>query len=247
MKRYNFYATLLDAFQRYLDAESIYEKYFNEKMSFAEYEAQAKQELIDKINRVPFDSDAADKGTAFNELVDVLAHGITSDKITYTESKEDYVVKYNLIENGKYKEFTFDKATCKTISEKIKGAIMQYFCSADLNIGDNIVNLYGYIDEVKEFTIIDIKTTAKYQAFKYLKNWQHVVYPFCLSKSGINIETFVYLVVEMSGKHVKIHEELYNYNFSNDISRLYAMCEKLILFLETNRNLITDKKIFNEK
>ena len=60
MKQYNFYTTLLDAFQRYLDAESIYEKYFNEKMSFAEYEAQAKQELIDKINRVPFDSEAAD-------------------------------------------------------------------------------------------------------------------------------------------------------------------------------------------
>ena len=241
MKRYNFYATLLDAFQRYLDAESIYEKYFNEKMSFVEYEAQAKQELIDKINRVPFDSEAADKGTAFNELVDVLAHRIISDKITFTEEKGIYTVKY------KDREFTFNKAICEAISEKIKGAIPQYFCSADLNVGDNIVNLYGYIDEVKEFTIIDIKTTAKYQAFKFRNNWQHVVYPFCLSKIGINIETFVYLVVEMSGKKVKIHEEIYNYNFSNDISRLYTMCENFILFLETNRNLITDKKIFNEK
>jgi hypothetical protein len=241
MKQYNFYTTLLDAFQRYLDAESIYEKYFNEKMSFAEYEVQAKQELIDKINRVPFDSEAADKGTAFNELVDVLAHRIISDKITFTEEKEIYTVKY------KDREFTFDKAICETISEKIKGAIPQYFCSADLNVGDNIVNLYGYIDEVKEFTIIDIKTTAKYQAFKFRNNWQHVVYPFCLNKSGINIETFVYLVVEMSGRNVNIHEEIYNYNFSNDISRLYTMCENFILFLETNRNLITDKKIFNEK
>jgi len=110
MKRYNFYATLLDAFQRYLDAESIYEKYFNEKMSFAEYEAQTKQELIDKINRVPFDSDAADKGTAFNELVDVLAHRISSDKITFTEEKEFYKVKY------RDREFLFDKATCETVS-----------------------------------------------------------------------------------------------------------------------------------
>jgi hypothetical protein len=211
MKRYNFYTTLLDAFQRYLDAESIYEKYFNEKMSFAEYEAQAKQELIDKINRVPFDSEAADKGTAFNELVDVLAHKITSDKITFTEEKGIYTVKH------KDRIFNFDKAICEAISEKIKGAIPQYFCSADLNVGDNIVNLYGYIDEVKEFTIIDIKTTAKYQAFKFRNNWQHVVYPFCLFKSGINIETFVYLVVEMSGRNVNIKEEIYNYNFSNDI------------------------------
>jgi hypothetical protein len=246
MKRYNFYATLLDAFQRYLDAESIYEKYFNEKMSFAEYEGQAKQELIDKINRVPFDSDAADKGTAFNELVDVLAHGITSKKITYTESKEDYVVKYKLIENGKYKEFTFDKATCKTISEKIKGAIPQYFCSADLNIGDNIVNLYGYIDEVKEFDVIDIKTTGSYQAFKFRNNWQHIVYPFCMNESGIYIDSFIYMIVEFTSKNVNFHDEIYKYKKS-DVYRLIEICDKLILFLEQNKNLITDKKIFNEK
>jgi hypothetical protein len=246
MKRYNFYATLLDAFQRYLDAESIYEKYFNEKMSFAEYEAQAKQELIDKINRVPFDSDAADKGTAFNELVDVLAHGITSKKITYTESKDEYIVKYKLIENGKYKEFTFDKATCKTISEKIKGAIMQYFCSADLKVNDNIVNLYGYIDEVKEFDAIDIKTTGSYQAFKFRNNWQHIVYPFCLNESGIHIDSFIYMIVEFTSKNVNLHDEIYKYKKS-DVYRLIEICDKLILFLEQNKNLITDKKIFNER
>jgi len=240
MKRYNFYATLLDAFQRYLDAESIYEKYFNEKMSFAEYEAQAKQELIDRINRVPFDSDAADKGTAFNELVDVLAHKITSDKITFTEEKEIYTVKY------KDRKFTFDKAICEAISEKIKGAIPQYFCSADLNIGDNIVNLYGYIDEVKEFTIIDIKTTGSYQAFKFRNNWQHIVYPFCLNESGIYIDSFIYMIVEFTSKNVNLHDEIYKYKQS-DVCRLIEICDKLILFLEQNKNLITDKKIFNEK
>ncbi|HAS92682.1 MAG TPA: HNH endonuclease [Clostridiales bacterium] len=240
MKRYNFYATLLDAFQRYLDAESIYEKYFNEKMSFAEYEGQAKQELIDKINRVPFDSDAADKGTAFNELVDVLAHKITSDKITFTEEKEIYTVKY------KDREFTFNKAICKAISEKIKGAIPQYFCSADLKVNDNIVNLYGYIDEVKEFDIIDIKTTGSYQAFKFRNNWQHIVYPFCLNESGIHIDSFIYMIVEFTSKNVNLHDEIYKYKES-DVCRLIEICDKLILFLEQNKNLITDKKIFNEK
>lgn len=240
MKRYNFYATLLDAFQRYLDAESIYEKYFNEKMSFAEYEGQAKQELIDKINRVPFDSGAADKGTAFNELVDVLAHRITSDKITFKEEKEIYTVKY------KDREFTFDKATCKTISEKIKGAIPQYFCSADLKVNDNIVNLYGYIDEVKEFDAIDIKTTGSYQAFKFRNNWQHIVYPFCLNESGIYIDSFIYMIVEFTSKNVNLHNEIYKYKQS-DVYRLIEICDKLILFLEQNKNLITDKKIFNEK
>ena len=52
--KYKIYPTLLDGFQRYLDSE----------------EDTALQELIDKINRKPFTSVAADKGTAFNEVVE---------------------------------------------------------------------------------------------------------------------------------------------------------------------------------
>ena len=28
-------------------------------------------------------------------------------------------------------------------------------------------------------SIHDIKTTSKYEAFKYKNNWQHIVYPYC--------------------------------------------------------------------
>ena len=47
----------------------------NPPYSDVEFDEKMFKELIDKINRIPFESEAADKGTAFNELVDVLAHG----------------------------------------------------------------------------------------------------------------------------------------------------------------------------
>jgi len=56
MVQYKFYATLLDSYQWYLDSE--------DDNSF--------QEFIDKINRVPFTSEAAERGTAFNKLVDLI-------------------------------------------------------------------------------------------------------------------------------------------------------------------------------
>jgi hypothetical protein len=237
MKRYNIYATLLDAFQRYLDAERLWEQYFSEKYTLSYFEQLSKQELIDRINRKPFESEAADKGTAFNELVDILAHGNTSDKIEYQE-KEFFAVIYK-----NEKLFTFDKEITFKIVDKVKGAIPQYFCSADLKVNDNTVNLYGYIDELKEFSIIDIKTTAKYSAFKFRTNWQHIVYPYCLNKIGINVNNFEYLIVELS-KNPKIYREIYNYKEEKE-TLLIDICGRLIEFLEANKDLITDRKIFN--
>ena len=74
--KYKFYATLLDGYQDYLRSSEIYQEYwgFSENPSKMEdeFEAGQLQGLIDRINRVPFDSEAADKGTAFNEVVDCL-------------------------------------------------------------------------------------------------------------------------------------------------------------------------------
>ena len=74
-KHYSAYATLLDSFQSYLDAEKTYYKYFtseNPSVTVDEWCDKMYIDLINKINRVPFTSEAADRGTAFNELVDAL-------------------------------------------------------------------------------------------------------------------------------------------------------------------------------
>ena len=73
---YKFYATLLDGYQDYLRSSEIYQEYWgfseNPSKTEDEFEVEQLQGLINRINRVPFDSEAADKGTAFNEVVDCL-------------------------------------------------------------------------------------------------------------------------------------------------------------------------------
>lgn len=82
---YKFYATLLDAFKNYVDSDIIYQRYwgFSENPPFSEEEfhEQQFQELIDRINRKPFDSEAADKGTAFNEVIDCMIENRKSETV----------------------------------------------------------------------------------------------------------------------------------------------------------------------
>ena len=43
--------------------------------------AEAVSRLIDRINRKPFDSEAADKGTAFNEVIDCMIENRKSETV----------------------------------------------------------------------------------------------------------------------------------------------------------------------
>lgn len=74
--KYRIYATLLDAFGAYLNSDVIWDKYWgwseNPPHTPEEFHEQQFQELIDRINRKPFDSEAADRGTAFNEIIDCM-------------------------------------------------------------------------------------------------------------------------------------------------------------------------------
>lgn len=97
---YRMYPSLLDKFEAYLRADEEVESFFNidnetgeYKRSPEEVEAELKQFLIDAINRVPFASEAADKGTAFNALVDMAIH----NELTFPVS----VLRIPLSEIGK--------------------------------------------------------------------------------------------------------------------------------------------------
>ena len=65
MKQYNIYPTLLDSFTNYLNSSVIYQQFWGSSeaptLTEEEYERQAFQDLINRINRVPFESEAADK------------------------------------------------------------------------------------------------------------------------------------------------------------------------------------------
>ena len=248
---YNFYATLLDSYQNYLDSDKLWEKFWgsseNPKLSIDEYAEQCKQDLINRINRVPFDSEAADRGTAFNEIVDCLIENRNTDKMKVSKVLDGNNKVIALKALYKEREFTFPLEMCRELANYFKGAVTQYFCEAILPTKYGNVKLYGYLDELMPTCIHDIKTTGRYEAYKFRDHWQHIVYPYCLREEGNDISTFEYDVIRLGSKpdDYDFFTEVYNYDEKIDKPRLVAHCEGLIEFLNANKELITDKKIFN--
>jgi len=226
--QYKFYATLLDAFAWYLKSE----------------EPEALQEFIDKVNRVPFTSEAAEKGTAFNNLVDELIKdnnevpngaGYSELLIEFLEKEPDGFITYE--------GFQFSKSVVEHFYKYYKWATPQLFTQAILQTAKGDVLLYGYIDELMFGCADDIKTTGKYEFPKYLHNWQHIVYPYCLIENGVQPDVaciFSYHITDFKN----IFKEDYIYNPERDKQRLVEICERLIEFLELQKDKITDKKVF---
>lgn len=250
---YNFYATLLDSFQNYLDSDILWEKFWggsaDPKLSISEYAEQCKQDLLDRINRVPFDSEAADRGTAYNEIVDCLIEHRNTDKMRVSKVFNENNLVVALKAEYKEREFVFPIEMCRDMADSFKGAIPQYYCEGILPTKYGNVKLYGFIDELMPDSIHDIKTTSSYQAFKFKNHWQHYVYPYCLMCMGSDVPSFMYDVVLINSKDpfkYDFYREAYCFLPHLHIPRLTEHCERLIEFINANRELITDKKIFNQ-
>jgi len=248
---YKFYATLLDAFQNYLSSSEIYQQYYgfgdNPKISEEDFEKEQFQSLIDRINRVPFSSEPADKGTAFNEVIDCLIEFRKSEIMDIEVVQLEGKVNLRKYKDGKaiqvkYKEhtFLFCLDLCQQISQQLKGALTQQCVEGVISTKYGDVLLYGYLDQLMPFKVVDLKTTKQYKAFKYRNNWQHKVYPFCLIQNQIFINDFEYKVTDFK----KIYTELYTYDKEKDFLALQQHCERFIEFLDTNKALIKDTKIF---
>jgi hypothetical protein len=247
---YQLYATLLDAFNDYLNSDAIYQRYWgwseNPPHTMEEFQQKQFSELIDRINRVPFDSEAADKGTAFNELIDCMIEGRKSDKIEIERIYDSSGNMANLKATYNNRNFTFPIGVCREFADYFKGALTQQRVEAILPTIHGDVLLYGYIDELMPVSVHDIKTTGNYSAFKFKNHFQHLVYPYCLMLSGSDVRTFEYNIVEFNkGGYVNgTYTEIYVFTPERDIPVLTQHVECFIEFLERNRELITDKKIF---
>lgn len=242
--KYRFYATLLDAFWGYLNSDIIYDHYWgwseNPPHSPEEFHELQFQELINKINRVPFDSDKADRGTCFNELVDSLIEHRFTKGMWCSEDESNYMAHYN------NRTFTFPISICREFANYFKGALTQQRVEAILPTAFGNVLVYGLIDELMPTTVHDIKTTGSYSVGKFKSHFQHLVYPYALIQNGNDIRTFEYNILEFSkaGYPVDTYTETYVFVPERDIPILTNHCEEFIRFLEENRGLITDKKIF---
>lgn len=267
---YKFYATLLDGFQDYLNSDQIWEQYWgysdNPPHTPEEFKQIQFQSFIDRINRVPFDSEAADKGTAFNEIIDCMVEHRKSEKVEVRYEYEalvmgqvdncdpderwadieytNKVIGLTAVYNNR--AFYFDINMCREFANYYKGAITQNFVKAIVKTRYGNVEVYGYEDELLPQSIHDIKTTGKYSVGKFKNHWQHIVYPYCHMMNGEDIRLFEYNIaeIEKSGKWAT-YTESYLFNPDRDIPKLVNHCEELISFLIENRHLITDRKIFN--
>lgn len=75
-------------------------------------------------------------------------------------------------------------------AKHVRGSMYQYHVEKEL---DGVI-VHGVIDFLCGNTIIDCKTTSKYEIGKYTPHTQHLVYPYCLLAEGIT--NFVYLVTD---------------------------------------------------
>ena len=315
---YRIYPSLLDKFQTLLNAEKDLEAPWNIDRETGEYkktlpqiEEEARQSLLNSINRVRFHSMAADNGTVFNELVDCLHRGRKSfrDDIEFKTFKD-----YGLIAS-RYRQkdlpdefFHYDLASAMNIADFFRGSCCQVFVKGILPTVYGNVELYGYIDELKRDVVYDLKTTGSYYTFgKFEDHWQRFVYPYCLIKSGqmrdvlafeysvlkwtkrksqtitpdselwnwINVrpvyfdpntkrpveiekklaegakkEDFVETIPQYASVDIygfDYFPEFYAYNHDECVEKLTYMVESFIEWIESNKEFITDKKIFNQQ
>lgn len=216
---YKIYATLLDAYQWYRVSES----------------EAASQELIDKINRVrTTDVEAIarmNRGTALNQLVDMAV-----------EREFDAVQSSVMIEGV---EYSFEPDMIEYLASQFAGAITQHQCKMRIVAGPGkLVELYGYLDYLKADTVIDLKTTSSYNIGKYKDSMQRHLYPCCLIAEGIDVACFEFVSVEFKGKGSNVFSEQYPVDLDESTAIIREAVEGLIEFIEANRHLITDAKIF---
>lgn len=248
--RYSFYPSLLDAFQNFIDAEKSYDKYFgnseNPKMSVDEWSAKLFTDLINKINRVPFESAAALRGTQFNNVIDLMVEGKDKDdkhQLLFDKNNVT-IMDWSIGEKGiidySNKE-TYPLEIAKEFADYYEGAVSQMFVKGTINTRYGDVDIYGYLDYLMPFSVHDLKTTRYYQRGNFRNHWQHICYPFCLNQQGNNVERFEYNITDFKN----VYTEMYMFNAEKDVPMLRNVCEMFISFLNTNKSLITDTKVFN--
>lgn len=278
--KYRIYPSVLDKFQKFLDSDLVAEEFWNKdsegdyKLSPEEMSVQLEQELLDCINRVPHDpSEAADKGTAFNEVIDCIIENHPCERedmeirVDVQIEKDDSCkqepnsgeLQYNVTAypfigvrfNGW--DFHYQKSLCQNMAQYFKGCIPQYTCSAILPTIYGDVELYGHVDYINTNKIHDLKTTKNYTFGNYEKYWQRHLYPYCLIESGEmqEVTEFEFTVVKWKERKNEpisgeMYKEAYTYSHEASSKALKAVCESFIEWLEANRHRITDKKIFAE-
>lgn len=258
---YRIYASVLNSFQRLLDSEIDAEDFSNVDSESGDYRrspdeifAEREQDLLDLINRVPREPiEAADRGTAFNEIVDCIMLNVPSTRDDVKIDLKAYLPVNCISAKINIFDFRYQTDLCNNVAKDMAGSIPQYLCEGELSTRYGLVQLYGYADYIFQNKVVDLKTCGRYDFGKYQHNWQKELYPYCLVQSGDMQECnmFEFYVVQMKNPTKaeplitgKIYREEYNYNHEEAKVRLRQITERFIDWLEAHRSLITNEKIF---
>lgn len=254
---YRFTPSQLDAYQDILDAEYLWDQYWGNTeepaKSVEEFTVECEKKLIDMINRCPKEPiEAADRGTALNEAVDMLIHRRNCEIEGMSVEKPCEAHPYSV--KVEYNGFSWLFSTnILMVYKRFPNAISQYLCEAPLQTRKGTVWLYGYLDEWCGNKIFDIKTTNQYSFGKYERKWQKHVYPYTIVESGdcTEIAEFEYTAIKLSEPsqknpviHGVVYPEVYTYDHEQSRQLLQYHCESFISWLEHRREFITDAKIF---
>jgi hypothetical protein len=212
MRVFNFWATLLNDFSNYQN-EVGYEK-GDDFIPFV-----TEKDLIDKLNRVPFQSsEAMDKGNAFE-----LAVCTNESEVIFGENK-----------------YFFDKELVSKLNAMVSGAAYQKGLKYTLTFDDVMVNFYGYSDFIRRDTIVDLKTTGQYSFPKFDKSFQHKVYLLGANQMGYKLDKFQYLVTDFKDYFY----EIYPYDAEKYSNELKSIAVDIINFIQSRKDLITNENLF---
>lgn len=188
---------------------------FNYFYNFPSIEKEA--ELLDKINRVKHEmTNQAQLGVAFENLINSILKGAN-----FTNT---------------YDGFTFNESVIKEVVLNLEGYEVQKYVSQNFNINGYDVKLFGFVDYIKQPSLVDLKTTSKYKIGKYKFYSQRHIYSMCLD----GITKFTFLVTDFEG----VMKEPYFISKRESMKYLNESIPKFIEFIESNREKITDTKIF---
>lgn len=212
---YSIYPTLIDSFY-------WHKRGFN-----------TKEEMLNKINRIkgPM-AEAACKGVAFEDCVNAIIKSKTADhpllKGSFFEKKVEGFT------------FNFKGDLILKIAAKLANCLkMQEFIKANVPTPVGLINVYGFIDFSYADKFIDLKTTGSYKNGKYRDYNQHKSYPLLAQLNGRKIHDFLYYVTDFNDTYTEPYKHTAELK-DEFIRDLVEFTE----FLEMNRALITDKKIF---
>jgi len=187
------------------------------------------QDLINKINRVPIADEKSlermNKGTALNNVID-----------NCLSCNSEIELEQAVVCDG----FAFNKEIVVDILNRLYGSAIQYRTSTVVETKYGLVEVYGVIDYLSAWKCIDLKTTSQYDLGKYVNGMQRHVYNVSLADEGIKTEEFEFLVTDFKS----VYSEPYNVDYGESKLIVIDCCESLIEFIEANRHLITDTKIY---